>query len=55
MAGLNEFIIRGNLIYWNSTKNKRITRNILASKIYSMVVGVDIVYTIGSTLKLITS
>jgi hypothetical protein len=54
ITGLDKFIIRGNLIYWNSTKSKRITRNVLASEIYSMVAGIDIIYTIGSTLKLIT-
>jgi hypothetical protein len=55
MAGLDEFTIRGNLIYWSSTKSKRITRSVLASEIYGIVAGVDIIYTIGSTLKLITT
>jgi predicted phosphohydrolase len=53
MVGRDKFIIRGNLIYWSSTKSKRITRSILASEIYSMVAGVDIVYAISSILKLI--
>jgi hypothetical protein len=55
MVGLDEFIIKGNLIYWSSTKSKRITRNILASEIYSIITGVDITYAISSTLKLITT
>jgi hypothetical protein len=54
IAGLDKFTIRGNLIYWSSTKSKKITRSMLASKIYGMITGVDIVYTISSTLKLIT-
>jgi hypothetical protein len=54
IARLDEFIIRGNLIHWNSTKSKRVTRSILASEIYSMIAGVDIIYAIGSILKLIT-
>jgi DeoR/GlpR family transcriptional regulator of sugar metabolism len=31
-----------------------VTRNVLASEIYSMVAGTDIIFIIGSTLKLIT-
>jgi hypothetical protein len=55
IVGLDEFIIRGNLIYWSSTKSKNLTRSILVSKIYGMVAGVDIIYAIGLTLKLITT
>jgi hypothetical protein len=55
MAGRDKFIIGGNLIYWSFTKNKRITRSVLASEIYSMVAGIDIAYAIGSILKLITT
>jgi hypothetical protein len=52
---LDEFTIRGNLIHWSFTKSKRVTRNILASEIYNMIAGVDIIYAISSMLKLITT
>src|SRR6266702_1599853 len=46
-------MIHGNLIHWSLTKSKRITRSILASEIYRIVGGVDIVIAIGITLKMI--
>src|SRR6266702_389677 len=52
-TGENDFIIHGNLIYWSSTKSKRVTRSVLASKIYGMVGGVDMAVVIGTTLKMI--
>jgi hypothetical protein len=53
ITGQNEFIIKGNLIYWSFTKNKRITRSILASEIYGMVGGVDIAIIINSIIRMI--
>jgi len=52
-TGENDFIIYGNLIYWSSTKSKCITRSVLASEIYGMVGGVNMVIAIGTTLKMI--
>jgi hypothetical protein len=52
--GINEFTITGNLIHQSSTKSKRITRSVLASKIYSIVAGYDIAFAISLTLKEIT-
>ena len=52
--GTNEFIIKGNLIYYSSTKSKRVTRSVLASKIYSIVRGVNMVITINTIIKMIT-
>ncbi len=49
----NDFTIYGNLIHWSLTKSKRVTRNILVSKIYRMVGGVDMAIIIGITLKMI--
>ena len=46
----NRFIIRGNLIYWSSTKSKRVIRSVLVLEIYGMVGGVDIVLAINSTI-----
>jgi hypothetical protein len=52
--GQDEFNIKRNLIYWSSTKSKKVTRSILALEIYGMVAGANIVFVIGLTLKLIT-
>ena len=52
--GTNKFIIKGNLIYYSSTKSKRVTRSILASKIYRMVGGINIAIIINITIKIIT-
>ncbi|KID81354.1 Ribonuclease H-like protein [Metarhizium guizhouense ARSEF 977] len=50
----DEFLVKGNIITYSSTKSKRVTRSALASELYSMVQGADIGYAIASTLKLIT-
>ena len=52
--GINKFVIKGNLIYYSSTKSKRVTKSILASKIYRMVGGINIAITINITIKIIT-
>jgi hypothetical protein len=51
--GENDFTIHSNLIYWSLTKNKHITQSILVSEIYEIVNRVNIVITIGTTLKMI--
>ncbi|KAK1995114.1 hypothetical protein LX36DRAFT_659952, partial [Colletotrichum falcatum] len=40
------FTVNGNIVYFSSTKCKRVTRSVLASEIYAMVVGADIAYVI---------
>ena len=50
----NKFVIKGNLIYYSSTKSKRVTRSVLASEIYGMVGGVDMAIAINTTIKMIT-
>jgi len=52
--GTNEFIIKGNLIHYSSTKSKRVTRSVLASKIYGMVGGVNMAIVINTIIKIIT-
>ncbi len=52
--GTDEFTIKGNLIYYSSTKSKRVTRSVLASEIYGMVGGVDMAIVINITIKMIT-
>ena len=43
-----------NLIYWSLTKSKRVTKSILAFKIYRMVIGINMTFAISSMLKIIT-
>ena len=54
IEGTDKFAIKGNLIYYSSTKSKRVTRSVLASKIYRIVGGVNIAITINITIKMIT-
>jgi hypothetical protein len=49
----DEFTINGNLIYWNSTKSKKIIKNVLILKIYGMVGGINILFVINFTLTII--
>ena len=51
--GTNKCTIKGNLIYYSSTKSKRVTRSVLASKIYGIVGGVNIAIAINITIKII--
>ncbi|KAF2022826.1 hypothetical protein EK21DRAFT_105605 [Setomelanomma holmii] len=50
----NTFTIRSNVIHYNSTKCKRVTQSVLASKIYGMVNRFDIGIAIATTLQMIT-
>ena len=49
----SDFGIKGNLIYYSSTKSKQVTRSVLASEIYSIVGSVDMVVAINTTLGMI--
>jgi hypothetical protein len=53
--GDDVFNIRNNIIYWSSIKYKKITRSVLASEIYGLVGGFDLVYVLADTLRMITS
>jgi hypothetical protein len=50
----NTFTICANVIYYSSTKCKRVTRSVLASEIYGMVNSFDIGIAIATTLRMIT-
>ena len=50
----NKFAIKGNLIYYSSTKSKRVIKSVLASKIYGMVGGINMAITINIMIKMIT-
>ncbi|KAF0319626.1 aurora kinase 2 splicing, partial [Colletotrichum asianum] len=41
-----------NIVYYSLTKSKYIIRSILASKVYTIIVSINIVYTIAITLIL---
>jgi hypothetical protein len=45
------FEFTGNIIYWFFVKCKRITRSVLASKVYAMAEGVNIAVAIGITIN----
>ncbi|KAF0325565.1 aurora kinase 2 splicing, partial [Colletotrichum asianum] len=41
-----------NVVYYSLTKSKYIIRSILTSKVYTIIVGINIIYTIAITLIL---
>ena len=42
------------VIYYSSTKSKRVTRSVLASEIHSIVGGINIAIAINTIIKIIT-
>jgi hypothetical protein len=50
----NTFTICSNIIYYSSTKCKRVTQSVLALEIYSIVNSFDIGIAIATTLRMIT-
>lgn len=48
------FKITGNILHWQSSKCKRVTRSVLASEIYGLTTGFDHSFTLASTLRIIT-
>ncbi len=49
-----DFSLSGNIIYQSLIKCKRVTRSILALKLYAIVVGVNIAISILTTLVIVT-
>jgi len=47
------FTVTGNLVHWQSSKCKRVTRSVLASEIYGLVNGFDLGYVLAETLRTI--
>ena len=47
----HDFEIQGNIVHWNSTKCKRVTRSVLASELYGMVGGFDSAIALSTTLQ----
>ena len=50
----NTFIIYSNIIYYSSTKYKRVIRSVLALEIYSIVNSFNIGIAIATTIRIIT-
>ncbi|KHJ31356.1 hypothetical protein EV44_g4611 [Erysiphe necator] len=42
---------KANIVHWSSTKCKRVTRSVLSSVLYSMVIGFDMATVIKSTIE----
>lgn len=47
----DNFLIRGNLTHWSSTKSKRMTRSVLASEICGMSIGADMAIALTATTE----
>jgi hypothetical protein len=47
----DNFELYGNIVHWNSTKCKRVTRSVLASELYGMVGGFDNAIALSTTIK----
>jgi hypothetical protein len=46
-----DFKITGNIVHWNSSKCKRVTRSVLASELYGMVGGFDCAIALSTTIN----
>lgn len=42
---------KANIVHWSSTKCKRVTRSVLSSELYAMVIGFDMATVIKSTIE----
>jgi hypothetical protein len=51
----NDFVLHGNIVYTSSTKYKKVTRAVLASELYAIVVRVDILISIATTVNIVTA
>ncbi|PVH80071.1 hypothetical protein DL98DRAFT_549327 [Cadophora sp. DSE1049] len=52
--GSAEFTLSGNIIHTSFTKCKRVTRAVLASELYAIIAGIDILIALGSTINIVT-
>ncbi|RYC58587.1 hypothetical protein CHU98_g7622 [Xylaria longipes] len=46
-----DFEIKSNIVHWNSSKYKRVTRSVLASELYGMVSGFDSTIALRTTIQ----
>lgn len=52
---VTKFTLTGNIIYTNSMKCKRVTRAMLASKLYTIITKVDMLIALLSIINIITN
>lgn len=50
-----EILVEGNIVDYGSVKSHRVTRSVLASELYSMVLGVDTIIALGTTMSMIAA
>ena len=55
LKGVMKFILIRNIIYTNSTKCKRVTCVMLTLKLYAMVIGINMLIALLSTINIITN
>lgn len=53
--GDSSFELVGNTLHWSSVKCKRVTRAVLASELYAMVLGADMAISVSGTLNMIAT
>ena len=53
-VGDAQFTLTGNIVHTSSTKCKRVTRAVLASELYAMVAGIDMLISLGTTINMVT-
>ncbi|CAL3962785.1 unnamed protein product [Diplocarpon coronariae] len=51
--GESQFTLKGNILYYSLTKYKRVTRAILASELYAIVAGINILVSIATTIDIV--
>ena len=50
----NNFTIVSNIIYISSTKYKRVIRAVLILELYTIVIGIDILISLSTTINIVT-
>ncbi|PVH68914.1 hypothetical protein DL98DRAFT_440137, partial [Cadophora sp. DSE1049] len=53
--GSAEFTLSGNIIYTSFTKCKKVTCVVLASELYAIVAGIDMLIALRSTINMVTN
>ncbi|CAL3967585.1 unnamed protein product [Diplocarpon coronariae] len=51
--GESQFTLKGNILYYSLTKYKRVIRAILASELYTIVVGINMLVSIAITIDIV--
>ncbi|CAL3969032.1 unnamed protein product [Diplocarpon coronariae] len=51
--GESQFTLKGNILYYSSTKYKRVIRAVLAFELYTIIAGIDILVSIAITINIV--